>query len=500
MKRERTTGKKEALGVLGRVARWACGGVLLFFLGWSWSVCGGDVVRLLDGRVLEGRVLEAGDQVLVEGDEGTVRVRRGEVAAIELGAPPEQVFAGRLKQAIEAQDAPACVRLAGWAQEQGLASEYVAALRTALLLDRGQEEAREALRRYAARYRILPVNEEAARRLLREMGASFRVFRTEHYRIAYAGGEPFAVATAKRLEATYGRFMRFFEARYFQPAPLTDRLEVVLFEDRKGFEQYVASEEPTLRHSSGFYLSRTGRCYFYDRVNDEQYREQLAHLETARQEVAALQSQVEEGKGERFTVRRPDGTEAELDKAELLGELAAQQQKVEGGGKQLQALYREMNVSVTVHEAVHQLAYTCGIHSRYYETPKWLSEGLAMYFDSAADARGRVLTALARQRLGTFKDNQADGKGLGLESLLGDDDLFSLEESDGAQAYAAGWALFYYLSRHRHEQLFDYLYEVSLRISNEPYGRQERWGDFEKYFGDIKDVERHWRYWMSAQE
>jgi len=458
MKGKKATTERGAVGALRSVGGWAWGVILLFLLVWGALPCKGELTQA------------------------------------------KGVFAGRLKQAIESQDAEGCVRLATWAQEQGLAYEYVAALRTALLLDRRHEAARRALRRYAARYRVLPVNKEASAELLAAMGDSFRLRRTRHYRIAYNCSEAFAMASAERLEATYRRFMGFFEARYFQPAPLTDRLEVVLFADRKGFEAYVAREAPTLRHSSGFYLSKTGRCYFYDRVNDAHYREQLAALEAARQEVAAFQRQVTEGEGKRFRVRRPNGTEAELSRVELLGELAAQQRQVEGGYAELHALYEELNASVTVHEAVHQLAYTCGVHSRYYETPKWLSEGLALYFDSGADVRGQRLTGVALRRAITFRENQSSEERIDLESLLSDDTLFSLEESDGEEAYAAGWALFYYLSRQRHEQLFDYLYVLSLRISNEPYGRQERRQDFEHYFGAVGDVQRHWRYWMGRSD
>src|SRR5690349_23883131 len=40
------------------------------------------------------------------------------------------------------------------------------------------------------------------------------------------------------------------------------------------------------------------------------------------------------------------------------------------------------SVATVVHEAVHQLAFNTGLQVRYADNPMWVSEGLAMYFET----------------------------------------------------------------------------------------------------------------------
>ena len=39
-------------------------------------------------------------------------------------------------------------------------------------------------------------------------------------------------------------------------------------------------------------------------------------------------------------------------------------------------------VSTIVHEATHQIAFNCGLHTRLSDCPRWFSEGIAMYFET----------------------------------------------------------------------------------------------------------------------
>ena len=80
------------------------------------------------------------------------------------------------------------------------------------------------------------------------------------------------------------------------------------------------------------------------------------------------------------------------------------------------------------------------------------------------------------------------------------DKIFDVADQLTADAtYASAWALFYYLAEYHHEQLFDYIYELSLRISSQPYDQSQRCSDFEKYFGKINQIEENWRIAMSNQ-
>src|SRR5213076_2929676 len=40
------------------------------------------------------------------------------------------------------------------------------------------------------------------------------------------------------------------------------------------------------------------------------------------------------------------------------------------------------NVATVVHEATHQIAFNSGLHTRQADNPLWLTEGMAMYFET----------------------------------------------------------------------------------------------------------------------
>jgi len=85
---------------------------------------------------------------------------------------------------------------------------------------------------------------------------------------------------------------------------------------------------------------------------------------------------------------------------------------------------------------------------------------------------------------------------LSLRELISNDKVFDLTGARSESAYAGAWALFFYLSQHRHKALFDYVFEISLRISDQPYSKRERIEDFEKFFGDIDRVQYYWHGFM----
>ncbi|WP_197439716.1 DUF1570 domain-containing protein [Calycomorphotria hydatis] len=161
---------------------------------------------------------------------------------------------------------------------------------------------------------------------------------------------------------------------------------------------------------------------------------------------------------------------------------------------QLNALLNaSMNsVSTVVHEATHQIANNCGMHTRYADTPTWLSEGIALYCDSP-DLKsgsgwgtiGKVNTPRLR-RLKSMMSSRAmpDIKNI----ILIDDNMKSDEYARKGYAYA--WALTYYLMRYRKLEFLNYVNFISQKrplFMTTPKGRL---ADFETAFGDINELEQ----------
>jgi len=461
----------------------------------------GDVIHLKNGGRLEGRVTQQGEMITIEYRGGSIVVHSQSVLRIEKKALAEQVFAGRLHKA--ANDADACVELAEWAFKKDLNKEYVQALRCALLIDPGHIKARRLLRTYKIHYAHLPDNEKARQKLLDDHGDDFRIFCTEHYRICYNTTQAFAQFTGERLEKLYEEFMIFFEDRNFEPAPLTDRLEVVLFDSAQEFRGFSREISPKTTYSTGFYISKTNRSYFYDSIseNNSKYRQIKDKLLREQKKLSDFRQQVQENNdpGTRYIFRDSNSSESKLDKRQALERLDRQENELQNEYAKLHNFYRDQNITVTMHEGTHQLAYNCGIHSRYFQNPTWLVEGLAVFFENLGEQRGERPGQLNQNRFQYFGKAYASGRLVPLKELLTRDNLFHLGGDSALTAYAEAWALFYYLANQKHEKLFDYIFDLSLRMTHQnlPYDYEHRLKDFEKYFGSLTDLEQNWLVYMS---
>ena len=459
----------------------------------------GALAHLKDGRVIEGDIVELPDHYQVtQADGATGRLEKDRVLRIESKpgkASLTGLFAARWAEA--QADTDACFELARWAETHNLLPSCVLAIRAVLHLNPQHAQAQALLRKYQLRADRLGFNDSAATELLDHMGTTFHLLRTQHYRICYNSSFVFAEVVGERLEQVYEQFILFFEDRSFRPAPITDRLEVILFDSQKDFHAYAQRNMPAMADSSGFYSTADDRAYFFDAVNDGSYRRQALKMAAAKKDLLRLHAEVQAApQGTRYVVQSSDDApKRTLEREEMFDELRRQRQLLEDEQNRLKDAYRTLNVNLTVHEATHQLAYSAGVHSRYYDTPKWLIEGLAVYFEAAANGSWSGPGQLHPQRIKTMTASQA--RPLPLTKLLSADQLFEPGGASTDCAYAHAWALFYFLAHRHHEALFDYMYELSLRIDQQDYPAALRRSDFERHFGNIAAVQRQWRRFMA---
>jgi hypothetical protein len=147
-------------------------------------------------------------------------------------------------------------------------------------------------------------------------------------------------------------------------------------------------------------------------------------------------------------------------------------------------------VATIIHEATHQLAYNCGFHTRYADIPLWVSEGLAVYFETPdlRSSRGwRNIGGVHRLRLKQFRDYLADRPSDSLSSLIADDSRFR-NTSTGPDAYAEAWALNYYLIRNHREAYIRYLQHLGAKSPMVYDTPAERLAAFTAAFGEAPDA------------
>jgi Protein of unknown function (DUF1570) len=145
------------------------------------------------------------------------------------------------------------------------------------------------------------------------------------------------------------------------------------------------------------------------------------------------------------------------------------------------------NIATVIHEATHQIAFNSGMHVRLADNPLWLTEGMAMYFETP-DLHSRTgwktVGAVNGLRLGQFGAYAAARRGAdSLETLLKSDARFTNAETM-TDAYSEAWALSYFLIRTRKEAYHKYLEQLADKpplVFDDP---EKRLAEFRAAFGD----------------
>jgi hypothetical protein len=145
----------------------------------------------------------------------------------------------------------------------------------------------------------------------------------------------------------------------------------------------------------------------------------------------------------------------------------------------------ERNIATIIHEATHQLAYNCGMQKRWADNPMWLSEGLAMFFESpdTSNPRGwRGIGRVNRVNLARWKNYLRRRPAESLATLLADD-MRLRNPATMEDGYGESWALTYFLIKTKRKQYTDYLKRVSEGKPSTVLTPRERIEMFEQSFG-----------------
>ena len=287
---------------------------------------------------------------------------------------------------------------------------------------------------------------EMAAQLLKEMPADFRIHKTAHFVICYNTTK----AYAQWCGALYERLYRAFYG-YWKTAGMTLHqprypLVALVFEDRQSYLEYSRRELGTAATAAiGYYNMRTNRTIAYDLTGVEGII----------------------GGGQRTS------SAAHINR--ILSQPAG-----------------ERTVATVVHEATHQLAYNSGLQKRYADNPFWVSEGMAIFFETPdlKSTKGwRTLGGVNRVNLFNFRKYLARRPGDSLQTLVCRDQRFQ-DPKLAADAYAEAWALNYFLLRTRKEQYVEYLRKLVIQSELTPTNEERRMADFKAVFGeDLEELE-----------
>ncbi len=266
---------------------------------------------------------------------------------------------------------------------------------------------------------------------------------------------------ANILDEVYSDFLTYFSRRKFRLEKPEFPLVVIVFPTQQEFVQYASQERqsipPTLR---GYYYTMSNRVALFE-----------AEQVTLRDTFPAERSFVFHSVGQNDT-------------PSLTGYDPALFGTIEAGLRE-----------TLIHEATHQLAFNCGLHSRVGENPRWVTEGLAMLFEKDARRNGSRSRSLKDRvnrerylRFMGYAHSQRSKKGA-LEAFIRSDDAFTTRPLD---AYAEAWALSFFLIETRPAKYSEFLRMTGSRETTRSYAPEERLSDFQSIFGKNLD-------WLDGQ-
>jgi hypothetical protein len=286
---------------------------------------------------------------------------------------------------------------------------------------------------------------EAGKKLLGELPAGFELYTTAHYVICHDTSRTYAQWVGALYERLYSGFMNYWKNRGFKIHDPELPLLVLVFATRDGYIKHV---QPELGDSASaiiaFYSLRSNRVTMYDLTGVDSLR----RSGDRRGSVAEINAML----------ARPEA---------------------------------EAMVATVVHEATHQLAFNCGLQTRFADIPLWVLEGLAVYFETPdlGSSKGwKTIGAVNRPRLERFRDYLTHRPAKSLLSLISDDKRFR-DPRQALDAYAEAWALNYYLVHQKPKQFNAYMELMAskraLVVPPDGQKTEQRIKEFQAAFDDL---------------
>ena len=299
----------------------------------------------------------------------------------------------------------------------------------------------ELLQRKRLSQEVKPLSQtEMSAQLMKEMPTGFRIHKTAHFLICYNTSK----AYAQWCGALYERLYRAFYG-YWKTAGITLQeprypLVAMVFEDRQTYLKYSRLDLGTAATAAiGYYNMRTNRTIAYDLTG----------------------------------VEGVAGGSQRLSSASHINRVLSQPAA-------------ERTVATIVHEATHQLAYNSGLQRRYADNPFWVSEGMAIFFETPdlKSTKGwRTLGGVNRVNLFNFRKYLSARPADSLQTLFLTDERFR-DPEQAADAYAEAWALNYFLLRTRKDQYVTFLQKLAAQSPLTPADDARRLSEFKAVFGE----------------
>lgn len=284
--------------------------------------------------------------------------------------------------------------------------------------------------------------DEISKRLLAELPHGFRVHSTAHYLVFYNTSPAYAQWCGSLFEQLYMAFTTFWTRKGFDLRQPEFPLVAIVFADK---QSYVKFSQPELGEAGesiiGYFGLNSNRMVMYD--------------------LTGIESQGH-GRGRNKTAAQINQILAQPDASRT--------------------------VATIIHEATHQIAFNCGLHTRRSDCPFWFCEGIAEYFETPNLRSAKGWKGIGKDvnpaRLDQFRRYLAARPANSLETLLRDDTRFR-DPKQSLDAYAEAWALTYFLIWQHPKEYVAYMAMLSKKKPLRQDEPAKRLDEFRQAFGEL---------------
>ncbi len=281
--------------------------------------------------------------------------------------------------------------------------------------------------------------EELRRHLTAELPSGFRIHETAHYLIGYNTSTTYAEWCGALYERLYGAFTNYWKHRDFDLHEPEGPLVALVFADKAAYSAYSRGELGEATSSIiGYYSLRTNRVTMYDLTGAD----------------ALI------------------GSKGRATSSSHINRLLSQPNA-------------ERMVATIIHEATHQVAFNCGLQTRYADIPLWVSEGIAVWFETPdlSSSKGwRNIGGVNQARVVDFRRYLNKRPADSLQTLIANDERFR-DPKEAISAYAEAWALNYFLFKRHGKDYVRYLKQLAEKKPLMYDSPQQRVDQFEACFG-----------------
>lgn len=320
------------------------------------------------------------------------------------------------------------------------------------------------------------------------LGETFRRYDTERYILLSDADPDWTRQQGRYLERTYHQFHRFTKWLKLQPLPLQHKLVCILFQNRSSYQRFAATHDGiSAPWIAGYFSPKHDWTAFY-------HVEASPSLSAAREQLSRMTADLR-----RLEAKAKDA--AANNSADLTGlneRVALYRDHLKKQQLRVNVFATETSTATTIHEGVHQLMFHTRIQSPLRVYPLWISEGLAMNFETTTpnQAFGPQFDSPLRHE--QFEEVLRNQQLITLSELIELEVHPPNEEKTMRTIYAQSYGLIAYLSRFHRPELRHYL-ESMRTIAPIHLGSGQQRSIFIQCFGNPDELEARWLRYEHAR-